>query len=468
MKKVILIFLTLLTASGQAIKANIGLKGAVKNVIFEVELDSSIVADPILIVYENAFYQYGSLLDDHQTFQPASKIGKRYRFLIPEQSHPKYFSVIARKLPLDLHFVNMFVFEPGDNIRMKIKPAIRVGDFDVVFSGKNSAKYTCRQKLKFLQSKQTGLNILKQFKANMSIYIYQLLYADMIFRLLNFEVKSRINQMTLSVRKRDNVEIERLRAEFLNNDITMDLDGISNVVLFNSAEYLQYRYMDSKVRCYNVADLYNGRIFFDQIKKVNDSGLRDRLFVLYFIHNWKDLRENYDKILQEAIVNTSDKTCLKKLEAYLHNRNGQSAFNLALQDKDGKIVQLSDFKGKVVFIDFYFTGCTFCRLFYKYVLADVELKYAKRPDIVFVSVSIDRHKEMWLQTLQDGQYTSRNSVNLYTNGESDNHPLIKHYNILSYPSLMLVDREGRILKFSSKEMRTKEGLEEALKAAISQ
>jgi hypothetical protein len=108
----------------------------------------------------------------------------------------------------------------------------------------------------------------------------------------------------------------------------------------------------------------------------------------------------------------------------------------------------------------------FCKLYYKYVLSEIEPKYAANPNMVFISVSTDRYKAEWLKTLQQGEYTSKNSTNLYTNGETLNHPLIKYYNILSYPALMLIDRKGRIFKFASNEMRSKRGLEEALNAVL--
>jgi cytochrome oxidase Cu insertion factor (SCO1/SenC/PrrC family) len=468
MKKIRITILLLLTVVISLCQARASHLREKNGVTFILELDSSITAKPQVIVYESAFYKYGSLLDDHQTFQPVYQHGNLYKFVLPAQNRAKYFTITAHSLPLDLHFVEMFVFEPGDNIKMKIKPAIRVRDFDVVFSGGQASKYTCRQKLKFLQQKQVGIDILNKYKSAMSLYSYQLYYADMIFRLMNFEVDANLFQLSVSVEQKDTAKIAQLRTQYLKNHQIVNTEGIPDRVLFNSAEYLQYRFTDCKLRCYNMAESYNGRVFFDEIKKINDRGLRDRLFVIYFINTWKNLRDDYDDILRDAMVNTTDPACLTKLKAYGHNSKGQVAFNFALQDKDGTIVKLSDFKGKAVFIDFYFTGCTFCKLFYKYVLAEVEPKYAANPDMVFISISVDRYKEQWLKTLQQGEYTSNNTINLYTNGERTNHPLIKYYNILSYPSLMLIDRKGRIFKFASKETRSKEGLEAALNAVLAQ
>jgi peroxiredoxin len=317
-----------------------------------------------------------------------------------------------------------------------------------------------------LQQQQNGINILNEYKPVMSNYIYQLYRADMTFRLLNFKKAKDLRQIRYYVENNDTARIAQFKRDYQSNTRVLDTASIPNEVLYHSAAYLHYRYSDCKVRSFNSAGSYAGKVLFNEVKRINDWGLRDRLFVIYFIHSWINLRENFDNFLKEAILNTTDGVCLNKLKAYLHNRNGQVAYNFALQDKDGKVVKLSDFKGKAVFIDFYFTGCVFCKLFYKYVLSEIEPKYVANPNIVFISVSTDRYKAEWLKTLQQGEYTSKNSINLYTNGEKLNHPLIKYYNILSYPALMLIDRRGRIFKFASNEMRSKRGLEEALNAVL--
>jgi cytochrome oxidase Cu insertion factor (SCO1/SenC/PrrC family) len=466
MKKILITLSVLLTIFNNLCQAHSATSKQSNTVTFIIELDSTIVANPTVVVYDNAFYPYGSTLAENKIFKPISSSGHIYKFIISAQDHPKYFTVTAPGKPLPMHFVKMFLLEPGDNIKMHIKRSSRLRDFDVTFSGEQSAKYTCRHKLKFVQDKQKGINILNDHKSEMSKYAYQLLRADMIFWLLNFQVESHANQVSLSVGRHDTSKIAQLRAEYVQKYSILDTTGIPNAVLFNSSEYLQYRYMDAKMRCYDVAPLYNVKVFFDEVKKIDDHALRDRMFVFYFINTWHNLRESYNDILKEAIANTSDKMCLTKLRTYLHNAKGQNAYNFALEDSRGKIVKLSDYKGKVVFIDFYFTGCTFCKIFYKDVLADVEKKYATNQNIVFITISTDRDKDEWLSTLRKGEYTSSSSINLYTNGMSGNHPLIKYYSILGYPSLMLIDPEGRIVKFSSFEMRSKRELEAAIEAVL--
>jgi hypothetical protein len=123
---------------------------------------------------------------------------------------------------------------------------------------------------------------------------------------------------------------------------------------------------------------------------------------------------------------------------------GEPAYNFELPDTSGRIVHLSDFKGKVVFIDFWYTGCENCASFYQNHLSKVEKRLKDNPDVVFITISIDRKKEGWIKSINNGEYTSTSAVNLYTGGSGSDHPLIRHYNVSAYPHPILLDRQGRV------------------------
>ena len=46
--------------------------------------------------------------------------------------------------------------------------------------------------------------------------------------------------------------------------------------------------------------------------------------------------------------------------------------------------------------------------------------------------------------LQKNIYTSEHSINLYTEGKADLHPMISHYLIKAYPTIILVDKNGKL------------------------
>ncbi|WP_442590868.1 TlpA family protein disulfide reductase [Pedobacter sp. AW31-3R] len=116
---------------------------------------------------------------------------------------------------------------------------------------------------------------------------------------------------------------------------------------------------------------------------------------------------------------------------------GQPFKDFKLFGEDSKIYSLADFKNKIVVMDFWYTGCVNCSIL-KDAMKPVYDHYKENNKVVFVSVSIDKSKEMWIQSLAGGKYTHDGSVNLFTNGEGQDNELIKFYNISGYPTLKVI------------------------------
>lgn len=116
-------------------------------------------------------------------------------------------------------------------------------------------------------------------------------------------------------------------------------------------------------------------------------------------------------------------------------------------------MRLHDFKGKVVFIDFWFTGCKACMLYHENFLAPVMEEYKNNRDIVFLTVNIDDTRERWLRSLKGGEYTSPGAINLYTDGQGSNHEVIKHYKVYAYPRPLLIDKNGNVFATSNYDLR---------------
>ncbi|MHA4806990.1 TlpA family protein disulfide reductase [Flavitalea flava] len=129
-----------------------------------------------------------------------------------------------------------------------------------------------------------------------------------------------------------------------------------------------------------------------------------------------------------------------------HIRSGRTkgsvAYPFALPDVSGRMRRLSEFRGKVVVLDFFYTGCGACRFLapkLKAIEEDYEMK-----DVVFISVSIDRQKAQWIQSVNSKVYTSPDIINLYTDGQMEGHEMIRRYYVSGYPTLILVDKNGKI------------------------
>lgn len=122
-------------------------------------------------------------------------------------------------------------------------------------------------------------------------------------------------------------------------------------------------------------------------------------------------------------------------------KKGMPFYPFSLPDTTGRTFTLSDFKGKVVILDFWFNGCGGCRVLAP-VMEELEKDYQGK-NIQFISVSIDSDKKWWLAGI--GKYCSRNSLQLFTEGLETKHPLVKYLNPSGYPFLIAIDKMGNLI-----------------------
>lgn len=120
---------------------------------------------------------------------------------------------------------------------------------------------------------------------------------------------------------------------------------------------------------------------------------------------------------------------------------GQPAPDFTLLDNMGKQVSLSDFKGKVVYLDFWGTWCPPCMREMTEFSHDLKKQFEGR-DVVFLYVSVGDPEAKWRQTIVEKQFNSPNSVHL----RSPDQIIADTYLINGYPSYYLIGRDGRLLQ----------------------
>jgi thiol-disulfide isomerase/thioredoxin len=133
---------------------------------------------------------------------------------------------------------------------------------------------------------------------------------------------------------------------------------------------------------------------------------------------------------------------------------GAAVVNFNLQDTLGNSVQLSDLKGKIILFDFWFTGCPGCKQMTPF-MEEIEERFRDSSNVVFVSVSIDRDLTRWKEGI--GEYCSSEALPLYTEGKQKDHPVIGQFGISAYPTLVLLNQEGRIVNARAPDPRKDEG-----------
>lgn len=328
-------------------------------------------------------------------------------------------------------------------------------------------QYWVKRNRDFIFRINSQLQVLEPFRKYLPVTIFNILKGNIIGTAQNtyryfkgaYDFPDGWLQQTLKKSSMPNV----MRLEAKNALRTLYRDSISNLQnwaispagrLF-SATYISMLLSKEKA---DVALLYPETNIYERIKKRYSGHLRDRILTWY-ISGRRDDPAQQDADLQNALSIVKDPTCLEELNRIKKSTNvGAKAFNFSLKNIKNKSITLDELRGKVVFVDFWYTGCGFCANYYDSVLSKIEEHYKLNNNIVFVSVSIDKDIVAWIKSISKGGYTSSNNnvINLYTNGLGSAHPIITHYNIPSYPHLLLIDKQGRIANNSQEQLRAKD------------
>ena len=173
--------------------------------------------------------------------------------------------------------------------------------------------------------------------------------------------------------------------------------------------------------------------------------------------------EKYVDIYRENITDTAYLAKLNNvIQTYEKVAAGQPCPDFCLKDTEGKEVRLADLAGKYVYIDLWATWCGPCKGEMP-SLAVLEEEFAGK-DITFVSISIDRNKDidLWKKTVADMKL---GGIQLHLAEDWD---WLKNFmpNGMSVPRFILLDREGKIVDANMtrpSDKVTKQRFEELLK-----
>ncbi|REC79510.1 hypothetical protein DRF60_06720 [Chryseobacterium elymi] len=295
------------------------------------------------------------------------------------------------------------------------------------------------------EKKQLVLDLLEKYKPRLSAKIYDILKLDYLIQ-LDVEYLQLFNTDIGYVvfKKQENVDSSYMILDKIYNDYYKDQNINTSENFARSRSVTEFH--SEKLRNHK----FQNKVSFNSLNVVryiinNYSGiLRDRLLTIYLIR--KKINSNNDYLAAtDALKCIKTPYCRTLLENLKGNSTpGSKAFEFSLVDSLGKTVKQSDFKGKVVLLDFFFTGCGGCKILNNQ-MTDIVNYYSNNSNIQFISVNVDKDMEKWKNSLRTLEYTHKGSVDLFTNGLGSNAEIIRHYNIVGYPTLILIDKEGKII-----------------------
>lgn len=384
-------------------------------------------------------------------------------------------------LPIDFqqngstYIEGSYFFEIGDDIKMGVSE-----NGNLSFSGKGADKLNCQYRInsldfpasekriyELLQSNdydmafdlqmdimdliiKMRIKILDSYKDKFTEQVYRSIYMDAVINTKASELNF-FSQKKSEERSKDEDFIKSFKSHF-ENWVTQDkLITTDSAIILSSKNYSLYCF-DKEFITYGLlnGNLKKDDVFVDiyNIIRSKYSGkLRDQLLLICFDRLSLNFKGNVSPYFKDAMHIASDKETISLLVKIEKRQVGSPAFPFELEDANGKIHKLSDFRGKVLVIDFWFTGCFWCSKLND-AMDPIINKYKDNKEIVFISVCEDQKKETWLKSLSSGVYTSSESVDLYTNGLGTEHPFLKFYNFSGAPQQLIINKAGYLVTAS--------------------
>lgn len=143
-----------------------------------------------------------------------------------------------------------------------------------------------------------------------------------------------------------------------------------------------------------------------------------------------------DKTLQETTKGQFIKQYLSNTEVQI----GQYLKDFEARNINGDLIKLSDFKGKILLLDFWAYWCKWCHVQNEKEFSYLNKKYKK--DVVIISYSLDEKIDVWKKSVAKSSYKWVNLSNL----KGINDPIAYSYRVNELPHTFIIDKQGVVQK----------------------
>lgn len=433
-------------------------EGEIKNIVNCVAGNCDSI---FLEVYDN-YIGSGEIITSPTKYAAIIRDG-RFEFNIPNIKRPSYcnlkinMGLASRGKDLAPIF-KLFLLEPGDSVKMSVDVLSPV--FGRVPTGNTYyIRYLALSNVLFSGPGSVKFILTFEKDAHEQNVMFSKLYFSTIKneKKISKVVDSLYNsKLWMTHLENSKSKISPIAYQILKADLQYDLDYYTegNKEVFpDSVLALSKNWADYTLYYLKRKGIGKGaKSRYDYIKANYKNEARDKLLLKFFISSYAywPVAGEADMLIDEALSMMQDQRYYPILNKLKKNQeSGGTAYNFSLPDVRGNYIQLKNFQGKTVFIDFWYTGCGPCQSFYKNRLSKVEKYFEQDTSVVFITIAIDFNKKGWTTSVNNGDYTSPNSpnvVNLYTEGKAEAHPVIQHYGVTGYPRPIIIDKYGKVFR----------------------
>ncbi|MGB0428987.1 MAG: TlpA family protein disulfide reductase [Bacteroidia bacterium] len=169
---------------------------------------------------------------------------------------------------------------------------------------------------------------------------------------------------------------------------------------------------------------------------------------------WQDFIAECEPAVAEAMQLKYDKV--------VNLQPGKKAPQFTLVDIEGNNVNLSDFKGKVVYIDFWASWCGPCMQQVPYA-KELQTQYVDNSNMVFLYISVDDDGKAWKKAVAEKELKG---VHVWAKGFKHTTP--QSYNITGIPTYYIIGKNGDIYKNNAPRPSSGAVLKDLLNKALAE
>ena len=224
--------------------------------------------------------------------------------------------------------------------------------------------------------------------------------------------------------------------EKLSNEVKALQDKYQNAMSMNNTEVAEKAKIDYQ------AMIDNNKVYTKNFVKEHSNSVVSAYITLFQLANQIDGTE-LDSITSKFAPEISKSEYVVKLKELVQEQKktavGALAPDFTMNDTEGKPVQLSSLKGKIVLVDFWASWCGPCRQENPNVVKLYQQYHSKGFEIL--GVSLDKTKEDWLKGIKDDNLTwiHVSDLQFWQNAAA------RLYSVNAIPQSFLLDKDGKII-----------------------
>lgn len=300
--------------------------------------------------------------------------------------------------------------------------------------------------IKFIDSLECQLvGKLKAIQQNMSPESYNLLRTDIVASVMDVKSRSIVMLYHESIEKTLNDRQAEL-TDFSRN-------YLQTVFHFDSTLAFSWAYKNTVYRILlreyvNLSKPLNGEsaverkyIFLKSKLPANMVATVGTLFLEADLSSYQypsEIERAFEIIYSRIEDSVYKKYMIETYQILMSLKEGSPAPEFELENINGETVTLAHFKGKVIYIDFWFGACGPCQA--NFQKTKTVKKYFENADVVFLLVSIDG-KNVWKEARKKENIIG---YHVFTQGRKAQHGVIKDYKVSNYPTTYIIDKNGKI------------------------